>query len=34
MKEKVIWRPHPGPQTNVLTRSEFEIGYGGSRGGG
>jgi hypothetical protein len=28
------WRPHPGPQTEALSRSEFEILYGGARGGG
>lgn len=26
--------PNPGPQTNVLYRSEFEILYGGAKGGG
>lgn len=26
--------PHEGPQTEVLRRTEFEIGYGGARGGG
>lgn len=34
MKEKVIWQPHAGPQTEVLTRAESEILFGGSRGGG
>lgn len=29
-----IWVPHPGPQTEVLMRNEFEILYGGARGGG
>jgi phage terminase large subunit len=28
------WRPHPGPQEEALTRNEFEILYGGARGGG
>lgn len=28
------WKPNDGPQTDVLTRTEFEIGYGGARGGG
>lgn len=28
------WMPNPGPQTVVLTRPEFEILYGGARGGG
>lgn len=28
------WRPHVGPQTEVLTRAEREILYGGARGGG
>jgi len=30
----VVWQPHEGPQTEALSRSEFEILYGGSRGGG
>ncbi|MCP3682086.1 MAG: hypothetical protein GY861_05285 [bacterium] len=34
MKEKVSWKPHPGPQTEVLTRTEYEILFGGARGGG
>lgn len=28
------WVPHPGPQTEALRRREFEILYGGARGGG
>lgn len=28
------WAPNEGPQTEVLTRNEFEVGYGGARGGG
>lgn len=28
------WHPHTGPQEFVLTRQEFEILYGGARGGG
>jgi hypothetical protein len=28
------WHPHPGPQTEALRRNEFEILYGGARGGG
>ncbi len=31
---EVLWKPHPGPQTYVLSRPEYEIGYGGARGGG
>ena len=34
MEERIIWQPHPGPQTEVLTRTESEILFGGSRGGG
>lgn len=34
MEQRVIWKPHPGPQTRVLTRLESEILFGGSRGGG
>ena len=30
----IIWKPNEGPQTEVLKRREFEILYGGSRGGG
>lgn len=33
-KPLVAWRPHIGPQTEALQRSEFEILYGGARGGG
>lgn len=28
------WRPHPGPQTDFLTRTCFEALYGGAAGGG
>lgn len=28
------WKPNPGKQTEALSRSEFEILYGGARGGG
>lgn len=31
---KVRWKPHPGPQTEALSRAEFEVLYGGARGGG
>lgn len=32
---KIIeWHPHPGPQTEVLKLNEYEILYGGARGGG
>lgn len=34
MTQTIIWQPHPGPQTEALTRTEFEILYGGARGGG
>ena len=33
-KPKYIWQPHDGAQTEVLLRSEKEILFGGSRGGG
>lgn len=34
-KEKnIIWKPNPGPQTYVLTKTEDEILFGGARGGG
>src|SRR5437773_1134942 len=29
-----LWRPNPGPQTEFLARKEFEVGYGGAKGGG
>lgn len=29
-----MWEPHPGPQTEALSRGEDEILYGGARGGG
>jgi hypothetical protein len=29
-----VWIPHPGPQTELLTRTEDEMLYGGARGGG
>lgn len=34
MDNSPTWQPHPGPQTDVLERTEFELGFGGSRGGG
>lgn len=30
----IVFKPHPGPQTQVLQRLEKEILFGGSRGGG
>lgn len=33
-KPKVLWQPHPGPQTAFLTSPAREVLYGGSRGGG
>ncbi|MGH2626258.1 MAG: hypothetical protein ACRDHY_06355, partial [Anaerolineales bacterium] len=30
----VIWQPNPGAQTDFLDRCEFEVGYGGAKGGG
>lgn len=32
--EQEVWRPNPGPQEESLRRIEFEILYGGARGGG
>ena len=34
METAIAWKPNPGPQTVALTRSEYEILYGGARGGG
>ncbi len=31
---KVFWKPHDGPQTEALKRTEYEILFGGARGGG
>lgn len=31
---RVLWRPQPGPQLEFHKRAEFEVLYGGSRGGG
>lgn len=33
-REDVIWRPSPGPQTELLQCPVFEVFYGGARGGG
>ena len=30
----VIWQPQPGPQTEFCRRNEFEVLYGGAKGGG
>jgi predicted phage terminase large subunit-like protein len=30
----VVWKPHPGPQTQFLKSSAFEVLYGGAAGGG
>lgn len=30
----IAWKPHPGPQEEALRRGEYEILYGGARGGG
>jgi len=32
--QKIAWMPHEGPQTLALSRNEYEILYGGARGGG
>ncbi len=32
--DDVIFRPHPGPQTEFLAATELEVLYGGSAGGG
>lgn len=32
--ESILWSPNPGPQTEVLIRPEFEIFFGGAKGGG
>ncbi len=34
MDWKLDWRPHPGPQTDFLDSSAFEVLYGGAAGGG
>lgn len=30
----VAWQPNPGPQTEILLRPEYELLYGGAKGGG
>jgi hypothetical protein len=30
----ILWTPHPGPQSEFLAASEFEVLYGGAAGGG
>jgi hypothetical protein len=30
----VIWKPQPGPQTELIRCPVFEVFYGGARGGG
>ena len=34
VRDNVIFRPNPGPQTNFLAASEREVLYGGAAGGG
>lgn len=34
MSYDIVWKPQPGPQTEFLSRKEFEVGYGGAAGGG
>lgn len=34
MSRLIVWQPNPGPQTDFLTRPEFEVLYGGAAGGG
>jgi phage terminase large subunit-like protein len=34
MKQEVIWRPNPGPQTRLLATRANEVLYGGAAGGG
>lgn len=33
VRDNVIFRPNPGPQTNFLAASEREVLYGGAAGG-
>lgn len=32
--DNVLWSPQPGPQTEFARRTEFEVLYGGAKGGG
>ena len=34
MFDSILWQPHKGPQTWGLQRSEYELCFGGMRGGG
>jgi hypothetical protein len=33
-KQKILWQPHPGPQTDFLASPEYEVGFFGGRGSG
>lgn len=33
-RQRVGWKPHPGPQTSFLMSQAYDVGYGGSLGGG
>ena len=33
-KQRVLWKPHPGPQETFLASAADEVLYGGARGGG
>ncbi len=33
-EESVLWAPQPGPQTRVMLLKDFEIFFGGAKGGG
>ena len=34
VKVKIIWQPHPGPQTDFLSSTEYEVGFFGGRNSG
>lgn len=33
-RANILWQPQPGPQTEFHQRTEYEVFYGGARGGG
>lgn len=34
VSQNILWQPHPGPQTQFLSSTEYEVGFFGGRGSG